>query len=102
MFEKVYKFIGKDIKSLIERPDGLYCFRLHKNRIYYVSESIMKRATNVGGGPRLEPGSSNHPRIHLFPPHLRPQSPSSCSGSTHSSPTQPSPAPPPLPIQPGR
>ncbi|KIY96754.1 60S ribosome subunit biogeneis protein NIP7-like protein [Monoraphidium neglectum] len=48
VFEKLYKFIGKDIKSLIERPDGLYCFRLHKNRIFYVSESIMKRATNVG------------------------------------------------------
>lgn len=49
MFEKLYKFIGKDIKSLIERPDGLYCFRLHKNRIFYVSETIMRRATNVSG-----------------------------------------------------
>jgi len=47
VFEKLYKFIGKDIKSLIDRPDGQYCFRLHKNRIFYVSESIMKRATNV-------------------------------------------------------
>jgi UPF0113 Pre-PUA domain len=47
VFEKLYKFIGKDIKSMIERPDGRYCLRLHKNRVYYVSERIMKKATNV-------------------------------------------------------
>ena len=47
VFEKLYKFIGRDIKSLIERPDGLYCFRLQKSRVYYVSEALMKRATNV-------------------------------------------------------
>lgn len=47
VFEKLYKFIGKDIKSMIERPDGRYCLRLHKNRVYYVSEALMKKATNV-------------------------------------------------------
>jgi len=47
IFEKLYKFIGKDIKSLIDRPDGLYCFRLQKNRVFYVSEKIMRKATNV-------------------------------------------------------
>ena len=47
VFEKLYKFVGKDIKSLIDRPDGLHCFRLHKNRVYYVSEKLMKKATNV-------------------------------------------------------
>jgi 60S ribosome subunit biogenesis protein NIP7 len=47
VFEKLYKFIGKDIKSLIDRPDGLYCFRLQKNRVFYVSEKIMRKATNV-------------------------------------------------------
>lgn len=47
VFEKLYKFIGKDIKSMIERPDGRYCLRLHKNRVYYVSEGLMKKATNV-------------------------------------------------------
>lgn len=47
VFEKLYKFIGKDIKSMIERPDGRYCLRLHKNKIYYVSEALMKKATNV-------------------------------------------------------
>jgi ribosome biogenesis protein Nip4 len=47
VFEKLYKFIGKDIKSMIERPDGRFCLRLHKNRVYYVSEALMKKATNV-------------------------------------------------------
>ena len=28
--------IGENLKLLIERPDGNYCFRLHKDRIYYV------------------------------------------------------------------
>lgn len=32
---------------MIERPDGRYCLRLHKNKIYYVSEALMKKATNV-------------------------------------------------------
>jgi len=47
VFEKLFKFIGKNIKSLIERSDEPYCLRLHKNRVYYVREALMKRATNV-------------------------------------------------------
>lgn len=47
VFEKLYKFIGKDIKSMMERPEGHYCLRLHKQRVYYVSEALMKKATNV-------------------------------------------------------
>ncbi len=48
VFEKLYKFIGKNIKSLIDRPNEPYCFRLHKNKVYYVKEKLMKKATNVG------------------------------------------------------
>lgn len=47
VFEKLYKFIGKSIKSLIDRPDEPYCFRLQKNRVFYVRESLMKKATNI-------------------------------------------------------
>lgn len=47
VFEKLYKFIGKGIKNLIDRPDEPHCFRMHKNRVYYVRESLMKKATNV-------------------------------------------------------
>ncbi|KAK9841275.1 hypothetical protein WJX74_002996 [Apatococcus lobatus] len=48
VFEKLFKFIGKNIRSLVERQDEPHCFRLHKNRVYYVRESLMRRATNVG------------------------------------------------------
>ena len=43
MFEKLSKYIGDNIKLLIDRSDGAYCFRLHKDRVYYVSEKIMKQ-----------------------------------------------------------
>jgi len=56
VFEKLHKFVGANLKHIVERssgegPDtkagGLYCFRLHKNRVYYVSEALVKRATNI-------------------------------------------------------
>eukprot|EP00798_Chlamydomonas_sp_ICE-L_P011441 gene11441-34149_t len=47
VFEKLYKFIGKNIKNLVDRPDDPHCFRLQKNRVFYVRESLMKKATNV-------------------------------------------------------
>ena len=47
MLEKLYKYIGKNIKNLIDRPDEPYCLRLHSNRVYNVRESLMRRATNV-------------------------------------------------------
>lgn len=28
--------IGENVKLLVDRPDGSYCFRLHKDRVYYV------------------------------------------------------------------
>jgi 60S ribosome subunit biogenesis protein NIP7 len=46
-FEKLNKYIGDNIKLLIDRADGTYCFRLHRDRVYYVSERIMKLAANV-------------------------------------------------------
>lgn len=36
LFEKLANYIGKNIEQLINRPDETYCFRLHKDRIYYV------------------------------------------------------------------
>ena len=39
---KLSKYIGDDIliyniKLLIDREDGTYCFRLHRDRVHYVS-----------------------------------------------------------------
>lgn len=53
VLEKLYKYIGKNIKNLIDRPDEPYCLRLHSNRVYYVRESLMRRATNVRTGGKI-------------------------------------------------
>eukprot|EP01029_Cantina_marsupialis_P020432 TRINITY_DN4789_c0_g1_i1.p1 TRINITY_DN4789_c0_g1~~TRINITY_DN4789_c0_g1_i1.p1 ORF type:complete len:181 (-),score=44.84 TRINITY_DN4789_c0_g1_i1:242-784(-) len=47
-FEKLAKFIGKNIARLIQRKDGKYCFRLQKQRIYYLNEDLLKHSTNFG------------------------------------------------------
>ena len=47
MFEKLHKFLGKGIRHLVERSDEDYVLRLNRNRVYYVRESLMRRATNV-------------------------------------------------------
>ncbi|KAF7278244.1 60S ribosome subunit biogenesis protein NIP7 homolog [Rhynchophorus ferrugineus] len=47
LFEKLSKYIGPNIKLLIDRPDGLYCFREQKDRVYYVSENILKLANTI-------------------------------------------------------
>eukprot|EP01127_Copromyxa_protea_P007699 TRINITY_DN17604_c0_g1_i1.p1 TRINITY_DN17604_c0_g1~~TRINITY_DN17604_c0_g1_i1.p1 ORF type:complete len:181 (-),score=24.60 TRINITY_DN17604_c0_g1_i1:63-605(-) len=46
-FEKLAKYIGKNIKFLIERKDEPYCFRLHNRRVYYLSERLMKKAAHI-------------------------------------------------------
>lgn len=33
--------IGRNIEKLVERDDEKYCFRLHKDRVYYVSERLL-------------------------------------------------------------
>jgi 60S ribosome subunit biogenesis protein NIP7 len=60
VFEKIYKFTGPNIKHLMERPavegpdaePGSYLLRLHKNRVYYASEALVRRATSIAR-PRL-------------------------------------------------
>jgi hypothetical protein len=47
VFEKLHKFIGKNIKALVERGDRPHCLRLQRNRVFYVREEVMRRATNV-------------------------------------------------------
>jgi 60S ribosome subunit biogenesis protein NIP7 len=34
-FKKLSNYIGDNIKLLLEREDGEYVFRLHKDRVYY-------------------------------------------------------------------
>ena len=61
-FEKLAKYIGKNILYLIDSSAGTaendneeqtdpqqhgYCFRLQKDKVYYVREDVMKKATNI-------------------------------------------------------
>ena len=50
-FEKLTKYIGENVRLLLDRSDGLYCFRLHRDRVYYCKEEIMKKAAHF---PRKE------------------------------------------------
>ena len=40
VFAKLHTFVGASVKQLVDRPDELYCFRLHQQRVYYASEAI--------------------------------------------------------------
>eukprot|EP00753_Platysulcus_tardus_P005959 PLAT13814.1.p1 GENE.PLAT13814.1~~PLAT13814.1.p1 ORF type:complete len:206 (+),score=66.50 PLAT13814.1:77-619(+) len=48
LFEKLSKFIGKNIEALIEPAEEPACFRLHENRVYYMTESMMRKAAHFG------------------------------------------------------
>ncbi|KAL7672125.1 hypothetical protein ACOME3_007019 [Neoechinorhynchus agilis] len=44
VFSKIKFFIGDNIKLLIDRADGEYGFRLHKDRVYYSRLDLIKKA----------------------------------------------------------
>ena len=44
LFDKLAKYIGHGIKALIDRPDGRFCFRLHRDRVYYLNDALVKSA----------------------------------------------------------
>jgi len=46
-FEKLAKYIGRNIALLVERTDESYVFRLHKGRVYYVAERLVGVAGSV-------------------------------------------------------
>ncbi|KAJ1522682.1 hypothetical protein ONE63_001845 [Megalurothrips usitatus] len=47
LFQKLSDYIGSNIKMLIDRPDGTYCFREKRDRVYYVSEKILALGESV-------------------------------------------------------
>ena len=46
-FEKLNEYIGRSIKALLDRADEPHCFRLHKDRVFYASERVMRQAGSV-------------------------------------------------------
>mmetsp|Transcript_3321 Transcript_3321/g.6235 ORF Transcript_3321/g.6235 Transcript_3321/m.6235 type:complete len:185 (-) Transcript_3321:1441-1995(-) len=70
IFEKLAKFIGRGIKDLIDRPDDPHCFRLQKDRVYYVREDLMRHATAVSRDSLASLGTclgkfTHHGNFHL-------------------------------------
>jgi 60S ribosome subunit biogenesis protein NIP7 len=55
-FEKLAKYLGSNIKFLIDREDGEYVFRLHRNRVYYINSEVLKMAAHVGRDELLSAG----------------------------------------------
>ena len=48
LFLKLSEYIGKSIERLIDRSDERHCFRIAaKDRVYYVSESVMKASNSI-------------------------------------------------------
>ncbi|CAM9628225.1 unnamed protein product [Chrysoparadoxa australica] len=46
LFEKLSSYMGENVGLLINRQDK-HCFRLHKDRVYYVSEKLLRQSTNM-------------------------------------------------------
>ena len=47
-FDKLAKFLGSNIKFLVDREDGDYVFRLHKEKVYYMNCEVLKMASHFG------------------------------------------------------
>ncbi len=46
-FEKLSEFLGRNVSALLDRADEAHVFRLHKERVYYLSERLMRAAATV-------------------------------------------------------
>jgi 60S ribosome subunit biogenesis protein NIP7 len=57
VFLKLSEYIGKNVERLINRSDERHCFRLLKDRVYYISESLVKAALSVSRDNLLHVGT---------------------------------------------
>ncbi|KHJ97464.1 hypothetical protein OESDEN_02560 [Oesophagostomum dentatum] len=72
VFAKLATFIGDNVALLIEREDGDYCFRNHKERVYYCSENLMRQASCIAREPLLSFGTclGKFTKSHKFHLHI--------------------------------
>ncbi|CAK9093482.1 unnamed protein product [Durusdinium trenchii] len=47
VFEKLKKYIGQNLRQMVDRADGIFLFRLHKERVFYMSERLLKHAGHI-------------------------------------------------------
>ncbi|VDN25218.1 unnamed protein product [Gongylonema pulchrum] len=57
VLKKLTRYIGDSVRLLIDRDDATYCFRLHKDRVYYCSEPLMRKAACISRSPLLSFGT---------------------------------------------
>ena len=46
VFEKLVKYIGKKITYMVENEEITFVFRLHRGRVYYCDEKMLKFVGN--------------------------------------------------------
>lgn len=56
-FSKLAKFLGSNIKFLIEREDGDFVFRLHRERVYYLNSDVLTMASHFNKDQLLSAGT---------------------------------------------
>ena len=56
-FEKLKEFLGGNVAALLQRPQDPHCFRLHKDRVYYLSERLMQAATTISRDDLISMGT---------------------------------------------
>ena len=47
VLEKLKRFVGNHLNQLLDRPDCPHVFRLHKERVYYISEDLLKKSIHI-------------------------------------------------------
>lgn len=72
MFEKIENYIGENLWLLVNRHHITYCFRLHNNWVYYMSETTLKLADNISGDKlvSLETCFIKFTKMHKFWFHI--------------------------------
>ena len=56
-FGKLAKFLGSNIKFLLDREDGDFVFRLHKEKVYYINSEVLKMAQHIGKDELISAGT---------------------------------------------
>jgi len=58
VFQKVIKYIGSaNMTKLLERQDGEYVFRFHRQKVYYMNSLVLKRAGCIAAKKLLSCGT---------------------------------------------
>ena len=56
-FDKLSKYLEGNVKFLIDREDGDFVFRLHRDRVYYIRTDVLKMAAHIGRDELLSAGT---------------------------------------------